>query len=141
MQLEQLSIFLENRVGRLAEITGTLKNSGVDMKAISLADTSEFGILRLIVDKHDIAKAALKEKGYTVGSTSVVAVEVPHTPGGLDSIVQMLGEGGINIEYMYGFPLMEKRAIMVFRMDNTEKALEVFQKRGIHVLSNEDVCA
>ena len=141
MKLEQLSIFLENRVGRLAEITSTLKASGVDMKAISLADTSEFGILRLIVDKHDIAKAALKEKGYTVGSTSVVAVEVPHTPGGLDSIVQMLGEYGINIEYMYGFPLMEKRAIMVFRMDNTEKALEVFKERGIHALTNEDVCA
>ena len=103
MKTEQLSVFLENRAGRLAEVTHTLGEAGINIRALSLADTSDFGILRMIVCDHEKAKVVLKEKGFTLGRTSVVAVEVPDTPGGLDSVLQTVSKNGINVEYMYAF--------------------------------------
>ena len=140
MHVEQISIFLENKAGRLAEVTGTLEQAGINIKALSLADTSEFGILRLIVDKHEEAQAALKAKGFTVGRTGVVAVEVSHTPGGLNTILQILEKKGINVEYMYGFPYQSAEAIIIFRFDRSELAMEVLQQSGIRVFSGEEVC-
>ena len=90
MKAEQLSVFLENRAGRLAEVTHTLAEAGVNIRALSLADTSDFGILRLIVDDQEKAKSVLKEHSFTLGRTSVVAVQVPDTPGGLDSVLGAL---------------------------------------------------
>ncbi|MDR2694960.1 MAG: ACT domain-containing protein, partial [Deltaproteobacteria bacterium] len=103
MKVEQLSIFLENKTGRLAEVTRTLGKAGINIRALSLADTSEFGILRLIVDNREKAKSALKEQGFTVGRTQVVAVRVDDRPGGLDDILQLLSDRSINVEYMYAF--------------------------------------
>ena len=100
MKAEQLSVFLENRAGRLAEVTHTLAEAGVNIRALSLADTSDFGILRLIVDDQEKAKSVLKEHSFTLGRTSVVAVQVPDTPGGLDSVLQFVSQHGINVEYM-----------------------------------------
>jgi len=140
MKVEQLSIFLENKVGRLAEITTILAQAGINIKALSLADTSEFGILRLIVDKSEEAQAALKEKNITVGRTGVVAVGVPHTPGGLNNILQTLGKSGVNVEYMYGFPYQNAEAVMIFRFDRTEFAMEVLQNNGLRIFTSDDIC-
>ena len=140
MKIEQLSIFLENKVGRLAEVTDVLASADINIRTLSLADTSDFGILRLIVNDHEKAKAALKEAGFTVGLTSVIAVEVPHQPGGLNSILHLLGKKGINVEYMYAFMQKGDNAVLIFRFNRPDAALEVLKETGIPILSNEQVC-
>lgn len=140
MKVEQLSIFLENKAGRMAEVTNTLFKANINVRALSLADTSDFGILRLIVDNLEAAKAALKAKDFTVGSTTVVAVEVPHKPGGLNKILQLLGSKNINVEYMYGFPQQhDDNAVIIFRFDRTEQALDILQQHDVRILSGEEV--
>ncbi len=135
MKAEQLSVFLENRAGRLAEVTHTLAEAGVNIRALSLADTSDFGILRLIVDDQEKAKSVLKEHSFTLGRTSVVAVQVPDTPGGLDSVLQFVSQHGINVEYMYAFITREADcAIMIFRFDKTDQAVDLLKSNGFTVL-------
>lgn len=140
MKVDQISIFLENRIGRLGEITGILAEANINIKALSLADTSEFGILRLIVDDSDAAQTVLKENGVTVGRTNVVAVEVSHSPGGLNAILNLLQSRGINVEYMYGFPYRQEDAIMIFRFDRSELAVEILQQNGVRIFSGEELC-
>src|SRR5512143_764081 len=101
--VEQIYVFLENKAGRLAEVTRILGDAGINIRALSLADTSDFGILRLIVNDREKANAVLKENGFTVSKTEVVAVEVPDRPGGLSQILQTLDNNSINVEYMYAF--------------------------------------
>ncbi|MCC8194996.1 MAG: ACT domain-containing protein [Deltaproteobacteria bacterium] len=140
MKIEQLSIFLENKAGRLAEVTNVLATANINIRALSLADTSDFGILRLIVNDHDTAKDALKAAGFTVGLTSVVAVEVPHVPGGLDTILQLLGKKGVNVEYMYAFMQKGDNAVLIFRFNNLDAAMEALREANIPVLSTDQVC-
>jgi ACT domain-containing protein len=140
MKLEQLSIFLENKAGRLAEVTDVLAQADINIRALSLADTSDFGILRLIVSDHETAKNALKTAGFTVGLTSVVAVEVPHVPGGLNTILQLLGKKGVNVEYMYAFMQKGDNAVLIFRFNNLETAVEALKEAGIPILDNAMVC-
>lgn len=138
MKVEQISIFLENRAGRLEEVTRILSENEISIRALSLADTSDFGILRLIVSDHEKAKKALKENGFTVGRTSVVAVEVDDKPGGLNSILQTLSKGGVNVEYMYAFVQQSaKTAIIVFRFDKTDQAIELLCKEGLKIIHGE----
>jgi hypothetical protein len=135
MKVDQLSIFLENRSGRLAEVTRILQDNQVNIRALSLADTSDFGILRLIVSDFDKAKAALKEQGFTVGKTNVVAVEVKDDPGGLNAILEMLGERNINVEYMYAFVQQSgANAIIIFRFDRTDQAIELLQEKDVNII-------
>ncbi|MEJ2038272.1 MAG: ACT domain-containing protein [Desulfosarcinaceae bacterium] len=103
MKIEQISVFLENKAGRLFEVTGILNEAQVNIRALALADTSDFGVLRLIVDNNDRAVAALKENGFTVGKTEVVAVQIEDKPGGLHNILRHLKETRLNVEYQ---PLM-----------------------------------
>ena len=138
MKVEQLSIFLENKAGRLAEVTHTLGTANINIRALSLADTSDFGILRIIVDDHEKAKTVLKEGGFTVGRTSVVAVEVHDGPGGLDSILQLLCSNGINVEYMYAFVQTGgKNATLILRFDKTDKAIELLTQNNIPIIPGE----
>jgi len=138
MKVEQLSIFLENKTGRLAEVTYALSTAGINIRALSLADTSEFGILRLIVDDHEKAKVLLKEQGFTVGRTHVVAVQVEDRPGGLDNILRLLSANGINVEYMYAFvQAANKSALLILRFDKTDKALEVLTEHKIPIIPGE----
>ncbi len=140
MLVKQLSIFLENRSGRLEEITGILADNKINIRALSLADTSDFGILRLIVDKPDEAEKVLKDNMIAVSINSVVAVVVPDKPGGLHSILVPLRDAGINIEYMYAFLAKHKDdAIIIFRFENPEAAAEVLQKAGVELISSEDL--
>ncbi|MEF2231029.1 MAG: ACT domain-containing protein [Pseudodesulfovibrio sp.] len=138
MKVDQLSIFLENRAGRLAEVTRILSEAKVNIRALSLADTSDFGILRLIVSDFETAKNKLKESGFTVGRTSVVAVEVPDRPGGLHEILSMLQDANINVEYMYAFVQQSgDSAVLIFRFDRTDQGIELLQKSGIAIVPGE----
>lgn len=141
MRVVQISIFLENTGGRIAEATSILADADINIRALSLADTSDFGVLRLIVNDVDKAEAALKENGFTVGKTNVVAVEVSDKPGGLNRILQMLATSDINVEYIYALQNRGDNAIMIFRFDNTDNALEVLQKNGIRVFKGDEVYA
>lgn len=140
MKVEQISIFLENRAGRLSEVTRVLSEAGVNIRALSLADTSDFGILRLIVSDFDKAKKVLKEGGFTVGKTTVVAVEVEDKPGGLHNILKLLSGQGINVEYMYAFVQQSgKNAVLIFRFDRTDEAIDILQKNGLKIIPGEEL--
>ncbi|MCP3923661.1 MAG: amino acid-binding protein [Desulfobacterales bacterium] len=137
MKVEQISIFLENKEGRIAEVTSILYKADVNIRALSLADTNDFGVLRLIVDKPEIAEKALKDNEFTVGKTNVVAVEVDDQPGGLHKILTILDEEKINVEYMYAYvPKNVEKPIMIFRFDNIEAAINVLESNNIKVVSN-----
>jgi hypothetical protein len=138
MKVEQISIFIENKSGRLAEVARLLGEAGVNVRALSLADTSDFGILRLIVNDREKAKQILKENGFTVSKTEVVAIEVPDRPGGLCEILQVLDNESINVEYMYAFvERCGENAVIIFRFDETEKAIQILLNRGFNVLEGE----
>jgi len=140
MRVEQISIFLENRAGRLAEVTRILGEAGLNIRALSLADTSDFGILRLIVSNNDKAKATLKEHGFTVGKTNVVAVEVEDRPGGLSRILDILSKENINVEYMYAFVQHSgENAVIIFRFDDIDAAIKLLIDNNIKVLEGETV--
>lgn len=140
MRVEQISVFLENRAGRLAEITRVLGDAGVNIRALSLADTSDFGILRLILNDNDKAKAVLKERGFTVGKTNVVAVVVEDRPGGLNTILEILSKENINVEYMYAFVQHTgENAVIIFRFDDTDAAVKLLLDNNIKVLEGKTV--
>lgn len=138
MKVEQISIFIENKSGRLAEIARILGESDINIRALSLADTTDFGILRLIVNDVEKAKGVLKEKGFTVSKTEVVAVEVPDQPGGLSNILQTLDREKINVEYMYAF--VERcggNAVIIFRFDDTDSAISTLTSNNFTILAGE----
>ena len=138
MKADQLSIFLENRAGRLAEVTRILAEAGVNIRALSLADTSDFGILRLIVSDFEKAREKLKANGFTVGRTTVVAVKVDDRPGGLHAILKALQEANINVEYMYAFVQQSgDNAVIIFSFDRTDQAVELLQKKGVPIIPGE----
>jgi hypothetical protein len=135
MKVEQISIFLENKPGGLEEATRILKDADVNIRTLSLADTSDFGILRLIVNDVEKASAVLKEQGLRVSRTTVVAVQVPDRPGGLHSILAILSKNGVNVEYLYAFVERSGQdAVIIFRFDDPDQAIEVLKKNGLSVL-------
>lgn len=142
MKLEQLSIFLENRSGRLAEITGVLAQAGINIRALSLADTADFGILRLVVNQTARAVQVLRERGFTVATNEMVALEVPDRPGGLWAILRALEAARINVEYMYAFVhKATENAVVIFRFDEPDRVAVVLREAGVRVLSGEEVYA
>lgn len=133
--LTQLSVFVENKFGRLAAITDILKENFIDISALSLADTSDFGILRLIVDKPEIAEKALLAEGIMVKSNHVIAAAMDDRPGGLAHLLRLLTEADVNIEYMYAFMGKEdNKAFTVIRADNNEMAEKVFADNGVKMI-------
>ena len=140
MKITQISVFLENRSGRLAGVLGKLAGIGANIRALSLADTNDFGILRLIVDRPDESYDALKSDGFVVARTDVLAVEVPDCPGGLNGILETLTKADVNVEYMYAFVTRKtEKAVVIFRFEDTEAALAALQAAGVSVLSAETV--
>ncbi len=142
MRVEQIAIFLENKSGRLAEITSILADKGINIRALSVADTADFGILRLIVDKVEEAKTVLKDNGFTVGKTMVIAVQVPDRAGGLASVLKIIDAADLNVEYMYAF--VNKRnddAILIFRFDDVDKAIGVLRENNVTIMTGEQICA
>ncbi|MBC8318551.1 MAG: ACT domain-containing protein [Desulfobulbaceae bacterium] len=142
MKVEQIAIFLENKSGRLAEITAILAQKGINIRAMSLADTADFGILRLIVNDTESACQALRNKGFTVGKTDVVVIEVSDKPGGLASVLEKIREGGLNIEYMYAFTQKSgETGLIIFRFDDIDAALKTLKNARVRILSGEEVYA
>jgi len=141
MKLQQISVFIENQSGRLHEVTKLLGENGINIRALSLADTSDFGILRLIVNDPEKAYDLLKGHDFTVGRTEVLAVVVSDQPGGLAQILGCLDTSGINVEYMYAFVdhHQEGRAIMIFRFDDTDMAAEKLSADGFGFVKQSDI--
>jgi hypothetical protein len=136
--VDQISVFLENETGGLADVVDVLARSAVDIRALSLADETDFGILRLIVNDTDRATFALKDAGFTVRKTPVVAVQIPDRPGGLATTLNALR--GIAVEYMYAFVRKSgEQALVVFRFDDAAKAVETLRKAGAKILDATDV--
>ncbi len=142
MLVEQIAVFLENKSGRLAEITAVLAADGVNIRALSVADTADFGILRLIVDKVEAAKEVLKKNGFTVGKTEVIAVEVEDKTGGLAKVLNCIKNAHINVEYMYAFVNKAgENAVLIFRFEKMTEAIDALQKGGFTILSKEQIYA
>ena len=141
MSIRQLSVFVRNEAGRLQEITDCLYENNIDIRALSIAETSEFGILRLIVDDIDKAVAALKEEGYIVRITDVIGCKLEDRPGGLAKIVKVISEIGVNMEYMYAFLTKTDSAYLVIRVEDNEAVEKALAERGIPLLTEDDVTA
>ncbi len=140
MKIQQLSIFLENRAGRLAYVTNLLAEAGINLLALSLADTTDFGILRLIVDDPEKARKVLREHQVICMVNSVTAVEVADEPGGLARLLNLMAEKGVNVEYMYAFSQRQTgRAALIFRFDDADKAVAAFKEAGINVFAHTEL--
>ncbi|MBQ5592449.1 MAG: acetolactate synthase [Clostridia bacterium] len=142
MYVKQLSVFVENKFGRMAEILSALAKNEIDISALSLADTSEFGILRLIVDKPELAVSVLKEEGVIVKLSDVLAIAIDDSPGGLSKALDVLTEANVVIEYMYAFiGKADGKAMTVIRVDDEPKAIEALRNGGVTLLTTEDISA
>ncbi len=140
MQIKQLSIFVENKSGRLAEITEALAAANIDIRAISVADTSDFGILRLIVNKPDEAVDALKQAGLTVSLTSVIGMGIDDKPGEFSKAMRLLADHNIGIEYMYAFISRDKgKAYTILRVEDSDKAINVLSESKIKILTPQEI--
>lgn len=140
MLVKQISVFLENKSGRLAEVTRTLGDNSIDIRALYIADTSEYGILRMIVDQPESALECLTDSGFTVSSTNVIAIAIEDHPGTLDMALETLSEGSISVDYLYAFVgRSSSDAIVIIRVENPSLALEKLEQTGIRVLSSREV--
>jgi hypothetical protein len=140
MLVKQISVFLENKSGRLAEVTRTLKDRQVDIRALYIADTTEYGILRMIVDQPEKARDVLTEAGFTVSSTQVIAIAIADRPGTLDDALETLSSGSISVDYLYAFVgRSSEDAIVIIRVENPQLALEKLHEAGVRVLDCKEV--
>ena len=140
MKITQISVFLENRKGRLYEVCSLLGSHDVNIRALTVAETESFGVLRIVVDKSDAAVKVLRDHGFVANFTDVVAVEVGDRPGGLASVLKIFAENDVNIEYMYGF--VEKfsdKALLVFRFEDPDFAQEVLAQHSISVVTRQEI--
>lgn len=135
---KQISVFLENKAGRLSRVTRVLGEAGINIRALSIADTSDFGILRIIVSDPEKAYRILKDAGFTVSETEVIAVQVPDSPGGLAAVLEQMSEADLNIEYLYAFlGTTENDALVIFKVEDFERARQTFQEKGIRFLDEQ----
>ncbi len=140
MKVKQISVFLENKSGRLAQVTRVLGQNNINIRALSIADTTDFGILRLIVNDPDSAYRALKDAGFTVSITDVIAVEVKDEPGGLAGVLEILQKVNINIEYLYAFlQKATNAALVVFRVEQLDEAIRTLQENNVSILEESKV--
>ncbi len=140
MKITQISVFLENRKGRLYDVCSLLGANNVNIRALTIAETESFGVLRIVVDKCDAAVKLLRDNGFVANFTDVVAVEVPDTPGGLAAVLKVFADNNVNVEYMYGF--VEKhsdKALLVFRFENTDVAQQVLARHSISIVTRQEI--
>ncbi len=140
MKLTQISVFLENRKGRLFDVCNTLGQNNINIRALTIAETESFGVLRIVVDKSDQAIQTLRKNNFVANLTDVIAVEVGDKPGGLAAILKVFADSDINVEYMYGF--VEKfsdNALLVFRFEDTDKATKLLTEKGIKVVTRKEI--
>ena len=140
MRAEQLSIFLENKAGSIGEVTAILRDAGVNIRALSLADTTDFGVLRMVVNNVIKAEQALSAAGFTVGKTNIIAVSIDDSPGGLNKILDPIYAQDINVEYMYAFANPKQyQAVMVFRFDDIDKAINILKDNSLEIIEGKKV--
>ena len=140
MTIKQLSVFVENKPGKLVEALEALSEAGIDLRALSLADTADFGILRVIVDKPDRALAVLQEAGYLVRSNNVIPVAVGDRPGGLAAVMRVLADAGVDVEYTYAFVAHSNdKAYVILRVNDNAAAIKVLSDNGITLLTEEQL--
>jgi hypothetical protein len=140
MKITQISVFLENKKGRLYEVCSVLGKNNVNIYALTIAETESFGVLRIVVDKSDLAVKVLKQNNFVANITEVVAVEVADQPGGLAAVLKILVDNDISVEYMYGF--VEKfsdKAILVFRFEDTDKAQKILIGSNIKIVTKKEI--
>lgn len=140
MKITQISVFLENRKGRLSDVCSLLGSNGVNIRALTIAETESFGVLRIVVDKSDSAIKLLRENQFVANFTDVVAIEVPDQPGGLASVLKVFADNNVNIEYMYGF--VEKfsdKALLVMRFEDTDFAQQILAKHNVPVVTEKEI--
>ncbi len=139
MQIRQISIFLQNEPGKLSQVCRDLADAGISIATLSLADTSDFGIVRMIVDDHERAKDVLTAKGHVVNVREVVGVCVPDRPGGMAEVMTILDKAGVNVEYSYAFAFHKgEKAVLVFRFDDNEKGAKALADAGVMTLSERE---
>ena len=142
MTINQLSIFVENKAGTVAEITKSIASAGVSIRALSVADTQEFGILRLIVSDVEKAKDALHKNDCVVSVTQVIGVEIPDVAGGLSSVLELMSDNNINVEYLYAFiTISGQHAYVVLRVEDNEKAAKILSDNGVKLVTQADIDA
>jgi hypothetical protein len=142
MIIQQISVFIENKSGKIYEAASVLAEKNINIRSLSLADSASFGVLRMIVDKPEVAYEALKAAGLTAKISEVVAIEVPDQVGGFAAVMKIMSDAGINVEYMYAF--VEKNqdnAILIFRFDDVRKTLDLLQGKGLRILQAKEVLA
>ncbi len=137
---KQISVFLENKAGRLAHVTRVLGEAGINIRALSIADTSDFGILRIIVNDPEKAYRILKEADFTVSETEVIAVQVPDSPGGLATVLEQMSDADLNIEYLYAFlGTSGSDALVIFKVEDIAKARQTFKEKGIRFIDEQQL--
>lgn len=139
MFAKQLTVFIENRLGRLSEVLGVLKENNVNILSLSLADTTEFGLLRLIVDNAALGKEKLTENGFSSLLSNVSIIQIEHKAGSLQELLKIVDEGGVNIEYMYGLSVESKEAYVVLKASDCDKIDAILNEHGVRTLSCEDL--
>ena len=139
MFAKQLTVFIENRAGRLSEVLNVLKNNNVNILSLSLADTTEYGLLRLIVDNAALGKEKLTENGFSSLLSNVSIIKIAHKAGSLQELLKIVDEGGVNIEYMYGLSIESEEAYVVLKASDSEKIDEILNANGVKTLSCEDL--
>ena len=138
MFIKQISIFLENKKGRLAKVTELLAQENIDIKALSLADTKDFGVLRIIVNDWEKCISVLKEKNFIAQTTDVLGIEIDDRPGGLCKILEAIEQNNVNIEYMYATVEKNKdKAIVIFRVEDSEKSFKILKENGVKLVSSD----
>ncbi len=138
--IKQISVFVENKKGRLAKITDVLGQGGIDLIALSIADTTNFGIMRCIVNEPDKALSLLKNHGFTASTTDVIVAEVTDKPGGLAAVLKLLDSADISVEYLYSFVRTpNENALILFRVEDIETAVKVLTDGGVRLISEPDV--
>lgn len=141
MSIKQLTVFVENKQGAMVSITDTLAENNVNLRALSIAETEDFGILRLIVNDEKTAQKTLEDKGYLIKATDVVGVKIGDAPGRLTAALSVLDKANINVEYLYAFMARtEKHAYVVLRVENNNAAESALEEAGFHLITDADVC-
>ena len=139
MFAKQLTVFIENRSGRLSEVLGVLKEHKINILSLSLADTTEFGLLRLIVDSATLGKEKLTENGFSSLLSDVSIIQIPHKTGSLQELLKVIDENGVNIEYMYGLSIESDEAYVVLKASDTEKVDKILTDNGVRTINCEDL--
>ena len=139
MFAKQLTVFIENRSGRLSDVLGVLKDNNVSILSLSLADTTEFGLLRLIVDNAALGKEKLSENGFSSLLSDVSIIQIPHKVGSLQALLEVIDQNGVNIEYMYGLSIEADEAYVVLKASDIQKVDRILTENGIHTISCKDL--